>query len=310
MTTMRERFLDDDDDDDGLRRLRLALLRQPAVRHDDEVAQALIDAGEVIGINSGELLIEQSDAASDVFFILAGEADVEVNGRVVARRSEGTHVGEMAAINPGQRRSASVRAKDEVVVLRVGEPALSDVADRFPFVWREFALELADRLRERNRFHQNPNDRPRLFIGCSVEALDVARGIQDGLHHDGVDVTVWSDGVFGASDVTMDRLVEEVQRSDFAIFVLSPDDQVVTRDATADVPRDNVILELGLFMGRLGRERVFAVKPQGVNVKVPTDLLGITCPTYDADRVATDPQAATATATNSIRHVVRDLGSF
>ena len=306
MTTMHERF----QGDDGQRRLKTALLRQSAVRHNEDLVQALIEAGEVVGVEAGEVFVEQAGTASEVFFIVAGGVDIEVNGRVVAQRLEGTHVGEMAAIDPTQRRSATVRAREEVVLVRLDEPALTDIADRFPFLWREFALELAGRLRERNRFHRNPNDTPRLFIGCSVEALAVARGIQDGLHHDGVDVTVWSDGVFGASDVTMDRLVAEVRRSDFAVFVLSPDDEVTTRGETVDVPRDNVILELGLFMGRLGRERVFAVKPQGANVKIPTDLLGITCPTYDAARVAGNAQAATASATNAIRTSIHELGSY
>jgi predicted nucleotide-binding protein len=41
------------------------------------------------------------------------------------------------------------------------------------------------------------------------------------------------------------------------------------------VPRDNVVLELGMALGALGRDRALIVRPIG-DVKLPTDLLGIT----------------------------------
>jgi CRP/FNR family cyclic AMP-dependent transcriptional regulator len=40
-------------------------------------------------------------------------------------------------------------------------------------------------------------------------------------------------------------------------------------------PRDNVLFELGLFMGRLGPKRVFIVHEADVNLKLPADLAGI-----------------------------------
>jgi CRP/FNR family transcriptional regulator, cyclic AMP receptor protein len=41
-------------------------------------------------------------------------------------------------------------------------------------------------------------------------------------------------------------------------------------------PRDNVIFELGLFMGALSRERTLVLVPKGMDFKVPSDLLGMT----------------------------------
>ena len=48
-------------------------------------------------------------------------------------------------------------------------------------------------------------------------------------------------------------------RADFAAFIISPDDTVISRDAENLAPRDNVIFELGLFMGVLNRQRVFLI---------------------------------------------------
>jgi predicted nucleotide-binding protein len=41
-------------------------------------------------------------------------------------------------------------------------------------------------------------------------------------------------------------------------------------------PRDNVIFELGLFMGALTRTRTFVLAPSQVDLKIPSDLLGVT----------------------------------
>ena len=49
----------------------------------------------------------------------------------------------------------------------------------------------------------------------------------------------------------------------FAVLIATPDDQVRSRGADAPAPRDNVILELGLFMGGLGRPRTILVKQRG-----------------------------------------------
>ncbi|MFS1985958.1 TIR domain-containing protein [Vibrio breoganii] len=42
---------------------------------------------------------------------------------------------------------------------------------------------------------------------------------------------------------------------DAAIFVLSPDDVVKIRGTEQTVTRDNVVFELGMFIGRLGADK-------------------------------------------------------
>ncbi|MEX3901302.1 MULTISPECIES: TIR domain-containing protein [Paraburkholderia] len=37
-------------------------------------------------------------------------------------------------------------------------------------------------------------------------------------------------------------------------------------------PRDNVVFELGLSMGRLGRKRGILMEPRGEGVKLPSDM--------------------------------------
>ena len=120
---------------------------------------------------------------------------------------------------------------------------------------------------------------PSVFIGSSSEGLDVAREIELQLQRDSI-TTIWKDGVFGLGTGTLESLMNVLEQFDFAVMVLSPDDLIESRSQGYASPRDNVIFELGLFMGRLGRSRVFIVHEQDVNLKLPSDLAGITMSPY------------------------------
>lgn len=123
--------------------------------------------------------------------------------------------------------------------------------------------------------------KPSLFVGSSSEGIEVARAIQDQLGGD-AEVTLWSDSLFELGKATLESLVELTNRFDFAVLVLSPDDIATIRGRTTPTPRDNVVFEFGLFMGRLGRERTFAVCDRALPVW--NDLAGITMALYDGGR--------------------------
>jgi len=236
-----------------------------------------------------------------------GRAAVEINGQEMAVREAGNHVGEMAAIDPASPRSASVRAIERVVAARIGEPSFTALATEHPEVYRRMALEIADRLRQRSRFVRVPNDRPQVFIGSSGELIDAARAIQKGLAYDDYGVRVWTDGIFKPSDNTVDALIDAATVSDFGILVVGPDDDVVSRGDAAMAPRDNVIFELGLFMGAVGKERTVIVRPRGVPIKLPSDLLGVTPLEFDPSP-SIDDATRFAPVCTDIRELVSRLG--
>lgn len=94
---------------DAGRRLRVdVLLRQKIVAGNLELAELLADRVELRALRAGDKIIEQGAAGNDVFLILTGSLNIVVNGRIVGRRLPSDHVGEMAAIEPTQRRAASV----------------------------------------------------------------------------------------------------------------------------------------------------------------------------------------------------------
>src|ERR1700752_2731599 len=96
----------------------------------------------------------------------------------------------------------------------------------------------------------------RLFIGSASESLDVAYAVQEELDR-ALEVTVWTQGIFQPSRTTMESLTEQPKRFEAALFVFTPDDAAILRGEPKRVVRDNVIFELGLFVGALGKHQTF-----------------------------------------------------
>lgn len=71
--------------------------------------------------------------------------------------------------------------------------------------------------------------------------------------------TLWSNGVFQISVTTFYNLINALRNPDFGVFVLSPDDLTILRGQQNRMVRDNVIFELGLFIGRLSVDHCFFI---------------------------------------------------
>src|SRR3954449_10080972 len=95
-----------------------------------------------------------------------------------------------------------------------------------------------------------------VFIGSSSEGKRYAEYLQAALDDD-CESAVWDQGTFGLSESSLQALVSESQRVDFAVLVLTPDDLTLARGSERPSARDNVILEVGLFVGALGPQRTF-----------------------------------------------------
>src|SRR5713101_1631985 len=71
-------------------------LRAETLVRDEDLAVELARRVTLKAIPAGTVLITQNAVDRDLFLILSGKCSVIVNGRVVASRSAGEHVGEMA----------------------------------------------------------------------------------------------------------------------------------------------------------------------------------------------------------------------
>ncbi len=149
--------------------------------------------------------------------------------------------------------------------------------------------------------------KPRLFIGCSAESLNIADAINENLDHS-CEVTIWRNGTFNLANNTIDSLIEKASSVDFAVFIFSPDDIATIRSIEKKVVRDNVIFELGLFIGTIGKQRSFIVKPRNIDLHFPTDLLGVTTADYEPQRSDGDTTSALNFACSLIKKEVKALG--
>lgn len=129
---------------------RSVLLNNPAVGGDEEVANRLLAKGNLTFFRRGNPLINEGDHDSDVYFLLAGEVDIVFGTRLGSIRSSPNQVGEMAAIDPGSKRSASVIARsDEVAALRVSGTEFNAIRTANSDFQRRLQREMSDRHRER-----------------------------------------------------------------------------------------------------------------------------------------------------------------
>ena len=262
----------------GRRRLVAALQEQVVTGHDPQIATRLAEAAQLQHFPMGASLVEQDGADTDILLILAGSAAVMVNGREVAVRRAGQHVGEMAMIDPAQRRSATIAAHAETVVARIGEDDFVRVAEEYPILWRRLALELGVRLRERGRLVRPRNPRPVVFIGSTLAGLSVARELETALKSDGWDIRVWSDGPYGIGKSSAESLVAQLSHLDFGVLLLTQADLPALAGGDQRV-REALVFQAGLLAGTLGRDGALVARAQGLGDEWPrsADLGGVRC---------------------------------
>ena len=118
--------------------------------------------------------------------------------------------------------------------------------------------------------------KPTIFIGSSSEGFHIAQQVEKALSSIG-ECKVWK-GQFDLGSSTYEDLVQKLSLYDYGILIATCDDKTESRGKSQSTPRDNVVFEFGLFVGRLGRQRAFLMAESGL--KLPSDLNGITLPFF------------------------------
>jgi hypothetical protein len=122
--------------------------------------------------------------------------------------------------------------------------------------------------------------KPKIFIGSSKLGYPIAEKVKVCLGKEN-DCFLWQDeGVWEVNKSTFENLLRMASYFDFGIFVATADDLTLTNDQIVIEPRDNVILEMALFLGALGRDKSYLLVEEGI--KLPSDFSGIYMPRFVA----------------------------
>lgn len=127
----------------------------------------------------------------------------------------------------------------------------------------------------------------RVFIGSSSEELGTAKIVKEILKND-YDVVIWDEkvwdkSVFRLNNNFLNDLLSATLKFDFGVLIGTADDKVVVREKEYMQARDNVLFELGLFIGRLGMDKcAFLVHK---DVKIPSDFGGIKLSMYNQNNL-------------------------
>ncbi len=115
----------------------------------------------------------------------------------------------------------------------------------------------------------------KVFIGSSTESKSDMREVAAWIEEAGHEPLTWDDpSVFIAGDYTFLRIQELSKEVDAAVFIFSEDDKIWYRRDMLPAPRDNVLIEYGLFAGALNHKRaIFCLKGKP---KSASDVQGIT----------------------------------
>jgi predicted nucleotide-binding protein len=291
------------------RRKRLeAMKKQALVGNDLTLAAELAEKVNFVEVNSGKEIIKQGAADDDLYMVVAGRVLVKIKGHEIDIMGPGEHFGEMVVIDCSAVRSASVFALEKTVLAKISEAKFSKLAQDFPTLWREIACRLGQRLRQRNELIRERNPRPVVFLGSSSESRLIVTAMAAEFKDDDVLIRPWSKpGIFEASSYPIETLENEVRKADYAILVVSPDDKVFSRKQLSPAPRDNIVFELGLFMGSLTRKRTFLLQPKGTKLKIPSDLLALTALRYDIGSALT-LRRRLLPACNELRQIIERDG--
>ncbi len=116
-----------------------------------EELDRLMSELEVVNLRSGQILFREGEVGEHLFVVVSGELEIlmgpDTDDELVLNiLHEGEYIGEMSLIQPDGQRTASARARGEVVLLSMSRTQFKDLLHRHPELARPMVSVLSQRL--------------------------------------------------------------------------------------------------------------------------------------------------------------------
>ena len=151
------------------------------------------------------------------------------------------------------------------------------------------SINSLESIHERLELYDEPSETSQSTFGNEVFIVhghddEVKETVARFIENFGIEATILHEQANRGQTIP-EKFEEHASEAGFAIILLTPDDVGASKDET-DNPkpraRQNVVLELGYFWGKLGRGRVCVLHKGGV--ELPSDMQGATLRAYEQPR--------------------------
>jgi phosphoserine phosphatase RsbU/P len=121
----------------------------------DEELDRIAATLDMVNLQAGDILFHEGDTGEHMYVVVSGELEILMapdtdNELILNIVHEGEYLGEMSFIMPGGRRTASVRARGEVVLLSLSRSQFDDLLKRHPQLANAMVSVLSQRLENTN----------------------------------------------------------------------------------------------------------------------------------------------------------------
>src|SRR5512138_3022321 len=120
-----------------------------------EELDLLVSELEVVNLNSGEILFREGDPGEHLYVVVEGELEIllapDTDDELILNiLHAGEYLGEMSLIQPGGVRTASARARGDVVLLSMSRHQFKSLLERHPELSSAMVSVLSQRLDNTN----------------------------------------------------------------------------------------------------------------------------------------------------------------
>jgi voltage-gated potassium channel len=143
----------------------------------------------------GDYVITVGDVGNEMYFLSKGHVQViGANGQILVELSSGAYFGEIALLNPNEKRTASVRSLTYCDVLSLSREAFEDVLEKFPRAGEAIRAVATQRMQRQRRL-----EIIRTLPLVSNSPIEFLEALVNHLHSQAVmpDVSVVEEGTIG-----------------------------------------------------------------------------------------------------------------